>query len=31
MKFSQIVHNINKIMLNAKQIIVTSYFHNGAL
>jgi len=26
----QIVYNINKIMLNAKTIIMTSYFHNGA-
>jgi len=28
MSFSQIVHNINKIILREK-IIMTSYFHNG--
>jgi len=30
MKFLQITHNINKIMLNEKNPI-TSYFHNGAI
>jgi len=30
MKRLQIVYNINKIMLNVKKIIMTSYFHNGA-
>jgi len=30
MKLSQIVYTINKIILNVKEVIITSYFHNGA-
>jgi len=29
MKFSKIVYNINKIMLNIKTIIMTSYIYNA--
>jgi len=29
MKFSQFVHNIDKIILNEKKFIMTSYFHNA--